>query len=833
MATSGPVFGGAVTTLAGGQGTWASTANIIGTDNNTLAVWSKPAATNQVSASLEVSSFGAFSDIPANSTINSVTVAVNQFNASTTRMLGGQYELWNAGTAQIGATQTGLNTTTTTNVDSAVITGVTQAQLSTLRVRVRARGAAANAQTSTGSVDYVSLTVNYTAPIIPATADAILDAPNATAVTADSIFANADLVTATVAIENATAVKVDPALPDVAAVATFALDATAQLVTTKYDRVYYVAVNGSNAGAGTQGQPLATITEAVTRGGVDNLADRSVLVSIQPGTYREQVIVPSGGTTQPFAIEASAPGVTISGSDISPAADWTAYDAPNRIYYRTWTQNWGLAPWPDAWEPQALLNGWTDIIRRREMVIVNGVWVRQVLTLAEIDDYDAAYFVDDAGSRLYLRLPTGGNINSDLIEVSTRGRCLEATDRANLQIRGLRAIHAATVIQTGALRFVGCQNLLVENCETRFNSYGGLGLAASDYNTGTRILNCHNHDNGVIGLTGYRVQNLLMEDSHNSRNNTYRGVWANYRGWEDGFKLLNCRSIVLRRCHWIDNNASGVWFDFDNKDVLIEDCVSRGNLGPAGIHFEYCQGPITIRRCKITKNFRGITGVHTSNITIEDCDIWDNSFEIQVASFNGAGVIYHEWDTGLEQNANPVNWTVINNRVWATAADPSVLWRVADQFAVAEGWRTTLTASGNSYFSTVDTTPFWQRNSNDTFTEINFTDWKTYLGGSRDSTSTFSSTAPTMLLAPTEARVDAYAQNAAVFVRPVGFVATAFNDDRIDLAWNGIDAASGYDIERDGVIIVFEVIPTTYSDIGLTPATQYSYRVRAARPGTG
>jgi hypothetical protein len=55
-------------------------------DNGTTADWSKPAATNQVSAALELSSFGTFTGVASGDVINSVTVAVNEWVANTTRM---------------------------------------------------------------------------------------------------------------------------------------------------------------------------------------------------------------------------------------------------------------------------------------------------------------------------------------------------------------------------------------------------------------------------------------------------------------------------------------------------------------------------------------------------------------------------------------------------------------------------------------------------------------------------------------------------------------------------------------------------------------------------
>lgn len=169
MTTSGPNYAGAVSTLAGGTGTWATTGNAVGSNDDLYAVWSKPAATAQTSPGLELATFGTFTGVGSGDTINNVQVSINSFNANTTRMAGFSVELWNGTTAIIGTAQTTTNTTTTTNVDTFTFTGVTFAQLATLRVRVYGKGASANAQASTGSVDYVSLTVDYTSPNATAT----------------------------------------------------------------------------------------------------------------------------------------------------------------------------------------------------------------------------------------------------------------------------------------------------------------------------------------------------------------------------------------------------------------------------------------------------------------------------------------------------------------------------------------------------------------------------------------------------------------------------------------------------------------------------------------
>jgi hypothetical protein len=62
---------------------------------------------------------------------------------------------------------------------------------------------------------------------------------------------------------------------------------------------------------------------------------------------------------------------------------------------------------------------------------------------------------------------------------------------------------------------------------------------------------------------------------------------------------------------------------------------------------------------------------------------------------------------------------------------------------------------------------------------------------------------------------------------PTGLTATPVSSSQIDLSWNAVSGASGYDIERDGTVIVFDHVGTSYSDTGLNPSTLYTYRVRA------
>jgi hypothetical protein len=67
----------------------------------------------------------------------------------------------------------------------------------------------------------------------------------------------------------------------------------------------------------------------------------------------------------------------------------------------------------------------------------------------------------------------------------------------------------------------------------------------------------------------------------------------------------------------------------------------------------------------------------------------------------------------------------------------------------------------------------------------------------------------------------------ALWGPPTGLVAVPAVVGRIELAWNPVLGASGYDIERDGQVIVFDHPTASYDDIDIQPGVEYAYRIRA------
>jgi hypothetical protein len=66
---------------------------------------------------------------------------------------------------------------------------------------------------------------------------------------------------------------------------------------------------------------------------------------------------------------------------------------------------------------------------------------------------------------------------------------------------------------------------------------------------------------------------------------------------------------------------------------------------------------------------------------------------------------------------------------------------------------------------------------------------------------------------------------------PPTLVLDSKDSDQINMSWSAVSGATGYDIERNGSIIVWNHPTTSYSDTGLDPSTQYTHRVRGVFGG--
>lgn len=448
----------------------------------------------------------------------------------------------------------------------------------------------------------------------------------------------------------------------------------------------------SDENPGSDEAPLKTVGRAISLAVENNKKGQGTKVLIHAGMYRDSIsLVPNGKETPaPIIIEAAGKGgAIISGSDVW--TDWTRQkDTP--VYVHPWPMKWGLSPYPAGWEPSVVL--W-PITRHREMIFLDGHLLRQVLSPMELTD--GSFYVCAEKQMAYIWPPKETDMKAAVVEVAVRPRPFWALGKQNVAVRGLVFQHAANTYDESAVGFANCHDVLVEDCAVQWNSGQGLGFAPCD-NVTARRLKINN--NGAGGGGGWKVSNILWEDTEQAGNN-WRGHWGKFHDWAPaGCKFMLIRDGLFRRTTSAANFCRGFWFDTDCVDVVLAEANLCNNLVD-GLFLEADQGPITVRSCRVASNaLGGISSTNSSHITLERNIIWGNGNHQVWAGGN---------ETRTEEDhvaKKPMllkveHWTLMDNIIAASRGDQSVLDFV--------GWKhfvTTLAAQGNWYFNPDKTMAF-------------------------------------------------------------------------------------------------------------------------------
>jgi len=99
------------------------------------------------------------------------------------------------------------------------------------------------------------------------------------------------------------------------------------------------------------------------------------------------------------------------------------------------------------------------------------------------------------------------------------------------------------------------------------------------------IQNNHVRHNGIIGMTTGAVDAFTVQGNEFDHNN-YLHAGPRTGGYEEGsVKILQSHDVVFRD-NWSHHNVGdGLWFDWDNYDILIENNVLENN-SRNGLHYE-------------------------------------------------------------------------------------------------------------------------------------------------------------------------------------------------------------------------------------------------------
>lgn len=438
-----------------------------------------------------------------------------------------------------------------------------------------------------------------------------------------------------------------------------------QIAEDKAQQIVFVdnhSPTASDKNPGTEQLPLKTLSRAAEMAQASNDKRIGVHVYIKPGIYREQVSLKQSGndTGAPIIFEGTAKGeVVLAGSDV-----WSNWQKiGDNLYQHAWPYRWGLAPYPAGWQSEQL----ADIVRRREMIFVNGHPLVQALAYSDLTDY--SFYADEGNQTIYVR--TGPGLPLDdraTVEVAIRPRILIIEGKQNVVLRDLVFRHGNAAVQDAAVQISDSTNVLIEGCRFVWNNWVGLGFSGV---TNLTMYNNAGDWNGGEGFDGYNLLNLYMDGNSTSFNN-WRGARGNFYGWSvTGAKVTGVHTGSIRNHVSVGNRARGLWIDFDNTNITISGATLAWNFND-GIFIEANAGPVLISGSTISGNRNaGVAGGNSADVTLTNNSISGNTMG-QIVITGDYDRTVKNWETNVEQNVRAERWTVRSNTISSTDSSQPV-----------------------------------------------------------------------------------------------------------------------------------------------------------------
>ncbi len=375
----------------------------------------------------------------------------------------------------------------------------------------------------------------------------------------------------------------------------------------------------SDTGAGMATQPFKTIAAAVAK------AQPGDTVEVHAGVYRGERIVfkQSGTKEQPIVLKASdGAEVTIKGSQV--VSDWKAVSqSPGAFEHDGWDKYFGKwdAPVVDYMKAgmPAPLNKYGGIVydarnKPRNQLFVDEAPLEEVPTRELL--HAGTFFIDPTSHAVLLWLTDGSDPGKHVVEISdTEGPLLTTDAKSYITIQGLSFEQGANGPQdNGLVRFAGGSNCLADHCKVSLAAGAGFTFSGESHIVRQGVFN----HNGEEGLHSSNAINSRVEQCENSFNNKLPGKEYN-NGWEaGGNKFARSRNLTIDGLVAHDNNGPGVWFDVDNEDCTIENCVSYNNN--FGIFYEISYTALVINN---RAYHNSDTGIYISSSA--GCRVYNNT----------------------------------------------------------------------------------------------------------------------------------------------------------------------------------------------------------------
>lgn len=492
--------------------------------------------------------------------------------------------------------------------------------------------------------------------------------------------------------------------------------------------LYVDTVNGSDSNPGTASQPLKTIGKSVSLAQTNNTNNIGTRVIINPGIYREVVSVAHTRkmTNMPITFEAAINGTVI----VSGAQQWTnwqPYSGNSNIYTASWTYNWGLCT------PGSQATPWPDIVMRREMVVVNGQLLTQVLSLNEMTT--STFYVDIAGGKLYVWPPAGSSINSSDVEVGVNPTIWTIQGFSNVVVRGLTFEYANSCRENGAVLLEGSTSGPVSNVLFDTDNFlwdNAQGLNVQPVVSDVTIQNSVANHNGEAGVQASHSKYFLFQNDNASYNN-WRGAWGAYYNYNSGgYHYYQMHETTLNDVDAYYNQTYGVHFDTDHQNLVVDGMVSTENL-LVGALVERNEGPITVENSYFCNG--DPTSSTNSNVGM---DVRDSEYVTLTGNYfvnNATGNIFVN---GIQGGYQFTNWetgqpVTVFNEYLTMMQDTFVGGASQPLFADVYNWdwsylEPTLTSNYNTWWNSADSEPYTIPQGTTKTTRLSFSGWQDTTG---------------------------------------------------------------------------------------------------------
>jgi len=236
-------------------------------------------------------------------------------------------------------------------------------------------------------------------------------------------------------------------------------------------------------------------------------------------------------------------------------------------------------------------------------------------------------YLDKGADKIYIATDPNGHT----MEATVAGTAIQSSGADGVAIRGATIEKFAyNAISTTADRWT------ISNSEIRHVHFEGIGLAEG---TGHVIKDSRVHHNGVIGMTAVKVNDFTVQGNEFDHNN-YLRTGPSYGHHEGSIKILLSHDVVIRD-NWSHHNyGDGLWFDYDNYNILIENNLLDKNTRH-GLHYE-ASFDATVRYNTIRDNGTewAQQGAGIFNSTSKDVDYYGN--RIANNAIRSIGIVWHD-----------------------------------------------------------------------------------------------------------------------------------------------------------------------------------------------